>query len=664
MATLMPQAGLNAPPDQRGDVISLLLNEYASFSPGKMSPYSYTTSPLSTTKDLPPPPPSKDLPVGMMRFQLRVDEPRSPSLYNGDRKDSIDSPRRTKILSRSISRSSKPPSLKLLASNGATAFIPPTPKLPSTSEPAPATFPRAARPAPAPPVPRQVQEERPLPDLPPPPPEKSERRKSQRSVVQATMGNHSSKAEQEVAVRRPSQDQGVAAAQSPVVKRKPAPQVMKKFKSLAELGNGPRGRGPRPPTRSDDSTVTITQPSTAQSSVTQPEELPKIPNPFLSLEEVSDSRNAISGDRPSLPTIDVQRQPDLPPTPPSEKPASPPATIPAPIPASTRRSPAIGLPSNPRSRSQDAAASPKHARGKSSTGFNIMKGVNNTSGSRQQPTTTLSTITPGPTPSPKKTPTGQDPERGATLSRQQIQAQLRGPESPVSPVSPEDSRRPFSFEAVPRAASRPPVQQQAQQPTQNTSYRPISSSPVSPQAQVTAFPPRTTSRPGAGPTSLPDSRPGSQTATRQTYADSRPGSRTAAQPSSRPDSRTSQPRSPRSPTQNPFANPPPQTISRLPPPPITNAHTACYANHARFLRSKNDKHPMACMICQQHRQEEFRACYWCHLRICMPCSITLEKTPGRDLKKLMDRRDSGKGGVGERGGPPGVMVWGAEGEYE
>lgn len=67
MATL----GLTAP-SSRQDVISALLNDYASFSPSKTSPYSFTNSPLS--KDLPPPPPSKDekpLPMGMMRFQLR-----------------------------------------------------------------------------------------------------------------------------------------------------------------------------------------------------------------------------------------------------------------------------------------------------------------------------------------------------------------------------------------------------------------------------------------------------------------------------------------------------------------------------------------------------------------------------------------------------------------
>ncbi|KAF2112280.1 hypothetical protein BDV96DRAFT_689578 [Lophiotrema nucula] len=58
------------------------------------------------------------------------------------------------------------------------------------------------------PFPLRQKEERLLPDFPPP--EKSEHRRSQRSVVQATIGNHSSKEEQEVAVRRPSQDQGVA----------------------------------------------------------------------------------------------------------------------------------------------------------------------------------------------------------------------------------------------------------------------------------------------------------------------------------------------------------------------------------------------------------------------------------------------------------------------
>jgi hypothetical protein len=135
---------------------------------------------------------------------------------------------------------------------------------------------------------------------------------------------------------------------SPVVKRKAlAEQGLKKFKSLAELGNGPRGRkgAPMPPTSAPREASGDRQVSKAA--------LPKAGVDGQT--EVQESTKA----QPEEPPRNVQAR--LPPTPDDEKDTAGP----------TRPKQAFkGLPSNPRT---NPPASPLHMRGKSSTGFNVLK---------------------------------------------------------------------------------------------------------------------------------------------------------------------------------------------------------------------------------------------------------------------------------------------------
>ncbi|KAF2691950.1 hypothetical protein K458DRAFT_411644 [Lentithecium fluviatile CBS 122367] len=79
------------------------------------------------------------------------------------------------------------------------------------------------------------------------------------------------------------------------------------------------------------------------------------------------------------------------------------------------------------------------------------------------------------------------------------------------------------------------------------------------------------------------------------------------------------------------------------------------------------------------------ACVWCYLRVCLACSSELMKTPGRDLKGLIEKRGvdieiEGEGtgdremqrkeemkrhdsGTGGSVGTPTVVVWGAEEDH-
>jgi hypothetical protein len=121
-----------------------------------------------------------------------------------------------------------------------------------------------------------------------------------------------------------------------VVKRDELPEAsVKKFKSLAELGGGPRGRKGGP--------------------------LPSAPAP----REISvDSQVEVSRRMEPVPKHQNEQprnmQAQLPPTPDEDKDAAAPA-----LPQK-----AFGLPSNPRAK---GPASPLHLRGKSSTGFNVLK---------------------------------------------------------------------------------------------------------------------------------------------------------------------------------------------------------------------------------------------------------------------------------------------------
>jgi hypothetical protein len=136
----------------------------------------------------------------------------------------------------------------------------------------------------------------------------------------------------------------------PAVKRKalPAPAA-KKFMSLAQLGTGPRGGkgGPLPPTSAprkksvDSEAAGIEREETVQ----------------VKEEGVNDPA---SNQQYGAPAVNK-----LPPTPDEDK-----FTTAAPAPP-RKVFTGLGLPSNPRTKG--GPISPKHTRGKSSTGFNLLK---------------------------------------------------------------------------------------------------------------------------------------------------------------------------------------------------------------------------------------------------------------------------------------------------
>lgn len=132
---------------------------------------------------------------------------------------------------------------------------------------------------------------------------------------------------------------------TPAVKRKalPAPAA-KKFMGLAQLGTGPRGGkgGPLPPTSAP-----------RKKSVDSGTDEVKIP---------------VKEAEPTPQVVKQQEGPvvnQMPPTPEDDKYS---ATAPAPP---RKVYPALGLPSNPRAKG--GLISPQHVRGKSSTGFNLLK---------------------------------------------------------------------------------------------------------------------------------------------------------------------------------------------------------------------------------------------------------------------------------------------------
>lgn len=129
--------------------------------------------------------------------------------------------------------------------------------------------------------------------------------------------------------RSPNLGQSDDGIKAPVVQRKAVPETgVKKFVSLFELNNGPRGGKPMP-------APTSAPRADAPNTHAAPSKIPV---------------------RTEGSTIN-----QLPPTPPEESLApSPPR----------KAFVGAGLPSNPRTKQP---ASPLHARGKSSTGFNILK---------------------------------------------------------------------------------------------------------------------------------------------------------------------------------------------------------------------------------------------------------------------------------------------------
>ncbi|KAH8707172.1 hypothetical protein GQ44DRAFT_491189 [Phaeosphaeriaceae sp. PMI808] len=404
-----------AAPSSRQDIISALLSDYGNSFGHDIG----SCSPVPADKDLPPPPPRSDslrnkpLPAFeraeqrmSMKFQLREDALPSPSSISKDASGRS----RKKILYRSLSRDGKPPSLNLVISNGSTAIVPPTPALSARTQTYPVDY--AAKDLPSP---------------PPPPPKKSERRST---VQKPAAGPQQSRPRTELArndsLLSPNKNKVVlperpATVESTNVVKRKAVAVMgaKKFISLAQLGSGPRGGkgGPLPPVSIPRKTTTNSQePSSSK------EEGPR--------ERVGEVVNERRQNQPELN--------QLPPTPEEDK-------VNTAAPAPPRKAvAALGLPSNPR---RGGPISPKHVRGKSSTGFNLLKAQRP---APRPPMMKVEALTPEMTPSP-------------TLKPEMPKEQM----SPVSPLPPavNEQTRPFSFE--PLTVPKPSIQTQSRTQTPN-----------------------------------------------------------------------------------------------------------------------------------------------------------------------------------------------------
>ncbi|KAF2275896.1 uncharacterized protein EI97DRAFT_60161 [Westerdykella ornata] len=636
-------------PSSRQDVISALLNEYGT-SFGQTEPPSW--SPVPAPKELPPPPQGsheKPLPSAMsMRFQLRVDDAGS---FDGRRKNSIES--RTRIISRSMIRQSKPPSLKLLASNGSTAIVPPSP--------VPQAPPAPPKEQPSFPPRSQSLQDRPLP---PPPPEKSELRVSIQRDSRSTMGHHQSKSSRKDSkgpddLQEPPRPKEVSPQERTAkIARKPLPQPSfpKRFASLADLKNGPRGKlaaaaaaaskliGTDPETDLDSSRAT---------GVSEEQ-------PVTAFERVSKTsqRSAPEREAPSQTASSATRTNNLPPTP-DDLPAvvdnnnNTDTSKRIGLPGAPRRI-YPGLPSNPRrskTQAQEVAPPARTSQGnKSDAGSRVVKSSEpEVSAPVAPPKPTV--ITPEATPElkegkrvqqeanplsepedPANMPTAttrssksstrveeaapppsrkelaeweavskeflQQPRPTQTLAST-IAAALKEPESPVSPLSVDEkiTRRPFSYQqlqTVPQVLPQPQFAHAwRQQPPQQMAQQQ--------QQQI-----------------LQQQQSEAQHSSQPTISISRPSPST-------------------SPTTIRFPLAAPATFIPLtqqplpqPPAPLLPSHHNCYTSHANFAISTPRSQPPSCMVCGLSTPGTVRAtCSFCLLVVCGACREELMRVPGR-----------------------------------
>ncbi|KAH7406053.1 hypothetical protein DE146DRAFT_431961 [Phaeosphaeria sp. MPI-PUGE-AT-0046c] len=600
MAEVMSQQGFGlSVPTSRQDIISQLLNDYGnSFGRGDVSSSAY--SPVAVDKELPPPPPQSDsldkpLPAVQRaeqrmstKFQLRVieDAPLSP---NSISKYPSGARARRKIPFRSLSRDGKPPSLSLVTSNGSTAIVPPTPALSARSQtfPMPSSFDTKA-----------------LPSPPPPPPEKSERRSR---IQKATPTLKQSKSQSDLArndslisqdENRPTPMERPATVEATtVVKRKavPAPAA-KKFMGLAQLGTGPRGGkgGPLPPTSAPRKKSVDAGTDEVKMPVQEAE-----PEARLSKQHEG-------------PTVN-----HMPPTPEDDKFS---ATAPAPP---RKVFPALGLPSNPRAKG--GPISPKHVRGKSSTGFNLLKAQRP---APPVPTKIVETLTPEMTPSP-------------TLKAAEPREQAISPLSPLPP--PTDQRRPFSFEPI--AAPKPSPRPQEQPKTAVPIITPVVTVP--PMEDINT-PLRPTS---ADLPDLPEPSPLHSPPTAATLAVKAvspiAASAAPAPPKKQPSPPAIVPRAEIVQEDERVSTPPPfAPLTRAPIPlpqdlipAIASPHLTCYTSHQTAIWSNNTFQPMGCMVCRTNDRDRKWCCTWCQLRICRSCSEELKMVPGQSLSLYLRIRE-------------------------
>lgn len=210
-------------------------------------------------------------------------------------------------------------------SNGSTATIPPTPLVVASQLTSPSSELIADK------------------ELPPPPPAKSLRRKTvnqpgQEQARGTTELSRNDSLLSPAKSKAPTVSSVEAVEAPPVVKRKALPEpASKKFASLAELGQGPRGgkSGPIPPRK------TSVDSQASESNQTHDKQI------------VEDKHSQPAEEKiPSPPAKENEKE---------ALPLAPPRKV------------FTGLPSNPRTKTPASPRSPLHLRGKSSTGFNILK---------------------------------------------------------------------------------------------------------------------------------------------------------------------------------------------------------------------------------------------------------------------------------------------------
>ncbi|KAF2632559.1 hypothetical protein BU25DRAFT_417183 [Macroventuria anomochaeta] len=592
MTEVMAQQGVTlAAPSSRHDVVSELLDNYTcgdSYDAEDVSPKS---SLAPAFKELPSPPPRTDslrdpkakaIQRMHTKFQLREDDDSSISSH-GSRNGSLDQTPRTRITSRSLSRSGTPPSLKLFVSNGATAHIPPTPIVYAPVKPLPSSV-----------VPDTKE-------LPPPPPERSIKRKE---VQAAVMGHKPSKSELERNDSFHSQSEGRSsimgqsetAAAAPPVKRKAVPGAgVKKFVSLLELHNRPRGDKP------------AAAPTSAPRKISADQEVGVVPSSNAAPSKIPVRKEAAASNQ-------------LPPTPPEKK------SVPSPP---RKALVGVGLPSNPRTKQP---MSPLHTRGKSSTGFNILKA--------QRPAPPIPTMrkeaaTPEMTPSPTLKP----------------EIRMDNEISPMKPLPPPtENRRLFSYGGPGEQQQGSLKQKDGQQETQQLDEKKIEQQKqgdetkqlAPPTADPTpsshsAFPLRTTSL--DPPESSPAIRPSTAPTSQSSFATTHPSLSTHILAPTLPEESsasayTSIPEPPFIPlTRQPI----PLCINLIPR--ITASQLSCYTQHKTNVWSNNVFQPMGCMICHANEKDQKFVCTWCQLRICRGCSEELMMVPGRDLGRLLEVRE-------------------------
>jgi hypothetical protein len=282
---------------------------------------------------------------------------------------------------------------------------------------------------------------------------------------------------------------------------------------------------------------------------------------------------------------------------------------------------------------------------------------------------TVDTITPGPTPPPIESKTENVQKEETQISQappslaSTVQAALKAPDSPVSPISDIDSSRSFSYEAP------PPPQIIVRKPTfQESQHRQLPLLPVPAAApnhsfstgmQNSSIPAATLNGPFSPGIPAPADSPSPTSEAPKTQFPPRTSSKPAA---------TQQTPQPSQGPRFPFANTDetdfkPLTKAPVPlaPRPITERQLGCYTHHSNFSEYVSRFQRTGCSVCKQSELGVKATCSWCTLQLCAGCRGDLCRVSGRDLRVLLERRAAGEAGLGESLGGGGI-IWEEDGE--